>query len=234
MPSPIPAIDLIKSAMRLAGILESGETPNADETTDALATLNDVIEGWTAGTMAIWQTNNESFTTVAGQSTYTIGSGGDFNTTRPVRIESAYCTVSGVDFPIEIIDLIKYNLISLKTLQEQIVLQMVYLNDMPLGQIILWPVPSQAMPLVMSTSTSLTSIPTAATTITYPPAGARALRTSLAMALAAEYGVPVLPSLAAMHTEAIADYKRANKRKVEALYDMSLQSMPWISWQRGY
>lgn len=234
MPSPIAAVDLIQSSMRLAGILESGETATADEITDGLAVLNDVIENWTTGTLSVWQTLNESFTLIPGQSTYTIGTGGNFNTTRPVRIEGAYCTVQGVDFPIQIVDQLEFNLLSLKTQQEQIILQMVYLNDMPLGRIILWPVPSAAIPLVLSTSTSLVAVATSATSITYPPGGAKALRYTLAMELAGEFGKPVLQTVADTYRECLADFKRSMKRQVSSSYDMAIASQERAIWQRGY
>src|SRR5688572_5418628 len=132
MPSPIAAIDLIQSAARLAGILESGETMTADEANDGLSTLNDVIENWATGTLSVWQSANQAFTLVPGQSTYTIGAGADFVTTRPVRIDRCYVTLQGVDFPVEIVDTLKYDLVSLKTMQDQLPLLMVYQNDMPL------------------------------------------------------------------------------------------------------
>lgn len=234
MPSPIAAVDLIQSSMRLAGILESGETATADEINDALAVLNDVIENWTTGTLSVWQTANESFTLVPGQSTYTIGVGGDFNTARPVRIEGAYCTVQGVDFPIQIIDQLQYNLLSLKSQQEQIVLQMVYQNDMPLGRIILWPVPAAAIPLVMSTSTSLVPVATTATSIEYPPGGAKALRYTLAVELAGEFGVPVLQTVADTYRDCVADFKRSMKRQVSSNFDTAIIGPQRAIWERGY
>lgn len=233
MPSPIAAVDLIQSSMRLAGILESGETATADEINDGLAVLNDVIENWTTGTLSVWQTLNESFTLIPGQSTYTIGAGGNFNTTRPVRIEGAYCTVQGVDFPIEIVDQLEFNLLSLKTQQEQIVLQMVYLNDMPLGRIILWPVPSAAIPLVLSTSTSLVAVATSATSISYPPGGSKALRYTLAVELAGEFGTPILQTVSDTYRECVADFKRSMKRQVSSAYDMAIASQERAIWQRG-
>jgi len=52
MPSPTTAIDLINSSARLAGILASGETLTSDEANDALNVLNDVLEGWSTGTIS--------------------------------------------------------------------------------------------------------------------------------------------------------------------------------------
>lgn len=233
MPSPIAAVDLIQSAMRLGGILESGETATADEINDGLAVLNDVIENWNTGTLSIWQIANQSFSTVAGQANYTIGAGGNFNTVRPVRIQGAYCTVQGVDFPITIIDQLEYNLLPLKTQQEQIVRRLVYLNDMPLGRIILWPVPSAVVSLVLSIANQITAIPNSATVITYPPGAAKALRYTLAVELCGEFGAPVLQTVMDTYKECVADYKRANKRQVSAQFDPAFMGDGYALWQTG-
>lgn len=235
MPSPIAAVDLIQSSMQLAGILASGETPTADEINDALAVLNDVIENWTTGTLSVWQTLDQTFPLVAGQGTYTIGTGGDFNTPRPVRIESAFCIVNGAKFPIAIVD--KTELDRIATVvgdQSQIQLYMAYVNDMPLGSVILWPTPSAVTTLSLSTATSLAAVATTATTITYPPGGAKALKYTLAVELAGEFGTPVLQTVMDTYRECVADFKRANKRQVTLQFDAAFVSHPAADWRRGY
>lgn len=234
MPSPTTAIDLINSSARLAGILASGETLTADEANDALNVLNDVLEGWSTGTISAWETPNEAFTLVPGQAQYTIGPGGDFNTERPVQIEAAYTTINGVDFPIQIIDLLQYNLLSLKTLSEQIVLQMAYVNDMPLGRILMWPVPSTAVPITFGVSRIITPMASLSAAINYPQGAAKALRYTLAIELAAEFGTDVPASVRQTYEDAMADYKNANRRQVRSLYDTAIVRPTRAIWQRGY
>lgn len=219
--------------MRLAGILESGETATADEINDGLSVLNDVIEGWNTGTLSVWQSANQAFPLIAGQSTYTIGTGGDFNTPRPVRIEGAYTTVQGVDFPIRIIDQLEFNLIPLKTMQQQIPLEMVYQNDMPLGRIILWPTPSAVVNLTLSLQTQITAIPNTSTVITYPPGANKALRYTLAVELAGEFGTQVPQVVMQTYMQCVADYKRANKRQVSVQFDQAFRGDGYAFWQTG-
>lgn len=234
MPSPTTAIDLINSSARLAGILASGETLSADEANDALSVLNDVLEQMSTGTISAWQTPNEQFTLTPGQDEYTIGPGGNFDTDRPVQIEAAYTTVNGVDFPVQIIDLLQYNLLSLKTLSEQIVLQMVYINDMPLGRILLWPVPSTAVPFTIGVSRIITPLASLSTPINYPQGAAKFLRYKLAIELAAEFGQEVPSTVMVVYQEAEADYKNANRRQVRSLYDTAIVRPTRAIWQRGY
>jgi hypothetical protein len=208
--------------MKLAKILEAGETPTGEEATDALATLNDVLENWDTEPMSLWSTSNFVGATVAGQATYTIGPSGNFNTTRPSQISGGYVTFSGVDFTFDVIGQLEYNGFSLKTFQQPIPEKLLYVNDFPLGLVTLWPVPSQVLPITLTFDRLITQIPTLATAINYPPGAVKALRYALAIELATEYGSPIDTSLAAIAADSKADYKRANKSPVKANYDSAL------------
>lgn len=232
MPSSQTALQLITSSMRLIGAIATGETPTADEANDGLTALNDLMETWSTENLAIYGSANESFPTVGGQAVYTIGPAGNFNTVRPVRIASAYCTYQGVDFPIEIIGQDQYNLIPLKTQQQQVVEQLLYVPDNPLGIITLWPVPSQIITLVMSTDRVLSQVPSLATSLIFPPGYLLALKHALAILLAPDYGVSVSPEIIGVHTTAKANIKRANKQRRIAQFDVALTDPP-ITWQTG-
>lgn len=234
MPSPIQALDLIKSAMRLNGSIATGETPTDEEANDGLAVLNDMLENWSTEKLSVWQSANESFPMVPGQATYTIGAAGNFNTTRPVNIAAAYNTFGGVDFPIEIITQDDYNLINLKSMQQPVVEKLLYLNDYPLGLITLWPVPNQAGPLVLSTDRVLAFPVTLMTMLSGPPGYLKALRYCLAIEYASEFGIEVLPTVQQVAADAKADFKRANITPVTMRCDDALVNPPVALYQRGY
>lgn len=235
MPSPTTAIDLITRSMKLAKVLSSGETPTAEEATDALATLNDILENWDTEPMSVWASANDVVATVPGQATYTVGLGGNFNIDRPQTVDGAYITFQGVDYDLQIVGQLEFNQISLKTQQNPIPEWLLYVNEFPLGLITLWPVPSQALSLTLSTPRVLTQIPTTATVINYPPGAAKALRYALALELATEFGAPVDPVLAALAADSKADYKRANKQPVKAQYDAGLVGIHGTgNWRTGY
>lgn len=235
MPSPTTALDLITRSMKLAKLLAAGETPTAEEATDALATLNDVLENWDTEPLSLWANANDTVATVAGQATYTIGSGGNFNIDRPREISGAYVTLNGVDYVLDVVGQLEYNDISLKTQQQPIPEKLLYVNEFPLGLITLWPVPSQVVSLVLTTDRLLTQLANTATTINYPPGAAKALRYALAVELATEFGAPVDPALIALAADAKADYKRANKQPVKARYDAALVGIHGTgNWRTGY
>jgi len=234
MPSGITTYDFLTQAMRLVGIIATSEVPTADEINDALTMFNDLLETSSTENLFVYGSANESFNTVAGQAIYTIGVGGNFNTTRPVRIADAYCTFSGVDFPVDIIGQENYNAISLKTQQQPIIERLLYVNDNPLGLITLWPVPSQIVPLVLSTDRVLTQVANTATVLNFPPGYMIYFKHALAILLAPDYGMQVSASVAQTAVTTKANIKRANKQKVTARFDEGLGNSGPAMWQRGY
>lgn len=65
-----------------------GGTLTSPEQTHYLAKLNTFLESCSTNRLMIYQILEESFTLVIGSSAYTVGSGGNFNTTRPVKVEN--------------------------------------------------------------------------------------------------------------------------------------------------
>lgn len=219
--------------MRRGGITTAGETPTADEANDALTCLNDVLELMSTENLFVYGQVNETFPTVVGQASYTIGPAGNFNTTRPVRIEEAYCTVQGVDYPIEVIGNVEYDGIALKTDQQQIIQKLLYLNDYPLGRIYLWPTPAAVVSLVLSTDRVLTQIASLATTINLPPGYALYLECATALMILPEYGMAADSTIGAIAQATKSAIKRANKIKQVARFDAELGVGPAVSWRNG-
>jgi hypothetical protein len=75
---------------------------------------------------------------------------------------------------------------------------------------------------------------TLATSLTGPPGFLKAIRYDLAICYAAEFGIEVLPTVAAIAADAKADYKRANIAPVEMRCDDALVNPPVALYQRGY
>ena len=234
MPSPTTALKLIGGAMRLFGGVSSGEEPTPEEASDALGILNDLLEGWSLEGLSVWGSSNQTFNVSAGVATYTIGVGGTFNTNRPVNIFDAYYNWSGVDFPVEIIDQIRYNNIKLKTQQQQLIKQLLYVNENPLGVITVWPVPSTSSALTLSCGRILTQVPDLATQLAYPPGYAKALRYALAVDLAPEFGKEVSSSVLGIAKTTKGAIKVANMTTPVMQFDGVLLDDGPATWQEGY
>lgn len=237
MPSPSTALTIIEDALGLTNAVGVDQTLTADETSDCLRKLNDLIENWSTQTLAVYGQANQTFNTVATQATYTIGSGGNWATVRPVRIhEPAYATVSGVTFPYVSVNQAEYNLIDYKaqpgggTDDGQVYL---YVNEYPLGLITLWPVPNAVIPITWTIDRVITQVATAATVLTFPPGYVDAFVNNLAVRLAPLFGKQASPDVKEAAKTSLADIKRANKQPVMLGYDVALlgnRTNDWGMW----
>src|ERR1700740_2199998 len=70
------AKDIINGALRAIGALEAGETPDADQSNDALVLLNDMLAAWSNSRMMISYQTEIIFPITPSQKSYTIGPGG--------------------------------------------------------------------------------------------------------------------------------------------------------------
>lgn len=91
------ASDLITGAMRSINALEAGETPNPNDSSDALQVLNDLLDTWSADKLFVFSSNENLLTLVPGQYQYTVGNpvGGTFSGT----LVGGNATISGVTIP---------------------------------------------------------------------------------------------------------------------------------------
>lgn len=220
MPSPIFAIDLIKTALRLKGVIATSETPSAEQATDALRALNDVLETWSIESYAVVGTLPETFALVAGQSTYTIGPDGDWDTSRPPTIGGAFVTYQNVDFGLALWTLTEYMGEPIKYLEQPIPQRIVFVNTVPLAQVILYPTPSQAATITINTQGILTQVTDVNSSMILPPGYARALQYALAEEIGPQYGSPI--DLSAQARSTLALIKRANRQSPIMTFDSSL------------
>lgn len=184
--------DIIKRALRLAQVFGQGEDPTGtDEETDALAVLNSMIASWSAENLLVPALVTDSLTLTASDGEYTFGSGGDINSARPNRIEHAFVQDSGGnDYPVKVIHARDYNEITLKTTTGR-PCQLYFIPEYPLARIKLYYVPDSAETLYMDSWKPLSSLASAATTVSLPGEYQMALEYNLAVAIAPEYTQPL-------------------------------------------
>lgn len=103
--------DLITAAFVKAGI----GSPTAAQTATALISLNNMLSSW-GSEFLVPVVTREDLTLVDGTAEYTIGSGGDLDTVRPIKIANGYLKDSdGYDSSLSPMSAAEYNDISLKT-----------------------------------------------------------------------------------------------------------------------
>lgn len=91
------ALDLITGAMRSINALEAGETPSANDSSDALQVLNDLLESWSTDKLYVFASVENILAWTAGTYQYTVGNpvGGTFTGT----LVSGSPTISNVTVP---------------------------------------------------------------------------------------------------------------------------------------
>ena len=197
--------DLIRATLRLIGAISSSETPNADESGDALEALNMMLGSWGASRFLSASTGKVTHN-CNGSTSYTIGVGGDIDTTRPTAIYNAHWTSGGQDYPLSFLDYSDYQDIGIKTIgsiPEYIVLK----PDNPLSTIYLFPVPANGT-LTLDNVRPATDL-TLADDLPYPPEWIRAMKFNLAIELSPEFGFTVSPELVALAQESKAVVMRS-------------------------
>lgn len=181
------ALDIIKRSLRLIGAIPSGETATSNETDDALQALQQLIDSWSSDGIAVPYVTTESFPLVSGQSVYTYGPGGDFDSTRPIDILSAYIRNSNnSDFQITLVSRRYYNNLIRKGVSS-VPRTLWYNDEYPLGKVHIDYSPSQPYTLYMDTIKPLTTPSALTTSIVFPPGWDRALAFNLAVEMAPEY-----------------------------------------------
>jgi len=213
--------DLILAAMRRGRIIGKDQVPAPDEAADALAELNRFLDELWIDKLAVFHVLVEQFALQANKQTYTMGAGGDFNTTRPVKVVPGcrFTVANGVDRQLTV-------LTERKAWEEipykgAVAPPMVLFVDeaMPLANVSFYPVPDQAYPVFINSWGRLQNVAALATVLSLPPGYESLLLNGLAVRLAPDYGL-----------EAPASVQRAYGRVKASLalvnYELPVLSLP--------
>ena len=203
------ALQIITRAMQKSGILTKSESPAADESSDALDALNDILSSWSNDSLCIYARVTESFTLSGGTASYTIGTSQTFNTVRPIFIAEAHIRQSTTDYPVEVISDEIYQGITDKAISRGIPFWLNYTNAFPAATINLYPIPSSALTLYITSEKELTQFSTLATVVSLPPGWKKALIDALAVELSPEYGQQITPAMVAAAKESKGSIMRA-------------------------
>lgn len=209
---------LVAAALRQIGVLAAGETPEADEATDGLAAINRMLAGWSTQRLAVYARIREEFTLTANDGIYSMGSSGDFNTSRPIEIEAASIELQTpspkLEVPVRLQTFQEYAAIPDKDRTSSIPTDLWVDMTNPLLGLYLYPVPTVAEKLVLYSLKELTQISTLDTSLTFPPGYERALVFNGAVEISPEYGKSHEPSEVVIRTalESLGDIKRMNSK----------------------
>jgi hypothetical protein len=224
---PTTCLDIIRRALRLLGVLATGETPDEPIAKDAKEQLNWLIQSWVNEKLMTYYVKNELFDITAGIGTYTIGPdpSQDFNTTLPMKISSAFVrdNSSGfnLDYKLDVIPNSRYQEIFQKGILTTYPRWLLFVRSYPYGTITLWPVPNKSCQIGISQWSQFTQFVSLTDVVCLPPGFKTCLAYNLAVELAPEYGLSSdLVLRRAMETKSIL--KTINFEPVLMATDISL------------
>jgi hypothetical protein len=214
----VTARQLAYRAARHLGYAFQGASLPADLESDALDALNAMIDSWNLNRWFIpWQ-EIAVYDLVANQTSFTIGTGGDFNGTRPLRIEQANVIINTYSpvlrKPVDIVDFRQWSAVSVQAVAA--IPNILYYDGAftsGLGKVYLWPQANQAYQLELYQWHAVSQFSAITTSQSLPPGYDRALVFNLAVemfSLAPDKfqrgGFPNVQRLAREAKEAVIDY----------------------------
>lgn len=196
--------ELLTDAFIQVGVQDPSEAMDADKAAFALRELNRMIQAWQTEDLMVYTVDRSVFTLTPGKQAYTIGVGGEFVTTSPIRpgqidMVSVLVTTGSNEIPLEILNDEQWRDIVVKPTSGSYPLQMWSNGNYPLNSLYFWPIPNDAYQVVLYLWGQTNSFPDVNATVSLPQGYEDAIVPNLAVRLSPGYGMqpsPVLIQLA--------------------------------------
>lgn len=222
--------DLITDILQDLNVVGSGQTPKDADMQFVLRRANRWIDSLALENLAMYFVLRTQHTLTSGTPSYTVGTGGDINITRPDHFERAglILDIAGsplTEIPVDLITDQQWQRISVKELESPLARGIWYdrANVSGRGRIYPWPVPNVGnTAIVLYNLARLERFTSLAQEIEYPPGYELFLETNLLRFVAPAFGKAVTPDQHAEANRARAIVKRANIRPVQIGVDPAL------------
>ncbi len=222
---------LIRTALQDIGAVAKSESPTSDEMADGLMKLNFMIDAWSVRSLMVLGAVLEGFPLVAGSYVYTIGPGGNFNTSRPSAITDAYIRDgNNQDTPVDILTADEYYAIEDKAIGTGRPRGLFFdpgqtESASPVGIVYLYPAPDASAPytVYLGEQKPLTEFASLTDSVLFQPAYYEALEYNLAVRLWPQYhedGKPISARLDKFAIDSVRILEMANGRRVTATIEV--------------
>lgn len=190
--SAISARDIIKLALKEIRVLSSigGQPVDPEVEQDAFNDLNRMLESWSLENLMVPADVEESETLTANQSSYTVGSSGNFNTGRPLEIrdDAVIQDTGGTDYRVRVLTIDVYRGVANKATGGRPRF-LSYQPEFPLGIIYLYPTPDNSTDtLNYNIRGLLDSFVNVTTSVNFPPGYEQAIISNLSLLIAPRNG----------------------------------------------
>jgi hypothetical protein len=217
------ARDLVTTALLKLGVLAEGEVATAPQAMGGLRVLNSMVDAWSLEGLLVYVIDRQTFALVSGVGTYTLGPGGQWNTTplygagvkRPVQIENAWWQepVSLVEYPLNLLhDHGDYQALCSIPMSTSMPMDVWYEPSVPLGRVFIYPTPTLPANVILYLWHPWDSAVTLDSVLTLAPGYQRLLEFQLAVDLSTEYAGTLRPDITALASEAKENVQRMNTR----------------------
>lgn len=195
----------------MIGVLASSETAASSDANDGLTRLNAMIKSWGIEGLMIYKITREQFTMTSGLQAQTMGSGGTYSTTRPLKITGVSVLSGSMELPVEILTAEQWQKIPDKTTTSNYPYRVYIEGTYPLETLNLWPIPIGGTIVIysekpISTTLALTD------TLSFPDGYEECFEYNLAKRLAPEYGRQLDPVVAQLADDLKANIMRQNTK----------------------
>ena len=207
------AQQLIKTSAVKLGAIESGESLTAQEANDGLEVMNSMLDSLSIDRKYVYHIVQNSHTWPSSTTSRTIGSSGDFNTTRPERIEDGtfFRDSSNNDYQVIVTDDRKvYDQITVKGSTSTYPQILFYDKVYPLGILYVYPVPSSSLTLKLNSWQVLQNFASLTTDLALPKGYQWMIEHNLAVALESVFQLQAPQSVVREAERSLARIGRVN------------------------
>lgn len=184
--------ELLESAFKKIGLYGRGVTLSAEDLNDGIEILNDMLIEWGIEEFLHSTITNESFALIAGQGSYAIGSGADFDTVRPIKILSAFVRENNEDKELKVFTgREEYDQKIDKTAASDRPTKLHYLRSTPNGEILLTPIPNAVNTLIINSRKPFSSYSDGLDVIDLPDEYLTAIKFNLSVVIAEDFQLPI-------------------------------------------
>lgn len=199
----LTAQNVITNALRDVGVLAEGQTPSTAMAKEGLQLLQQFVDSLPIKRGLLFARSRVVLPLTSGQQVYTIGSGANLSTPRPVFLEKATCLrVSGTtnyETKVAILTQKQYAAITVKAITTGVVEAIFYdhgYTTSGFGSITVYPYPDvSGISLVLYGPVPVSGFNNLKTSYIFPPGYAEMFEFNLALRCATRYQVPELPPL---------------------------------------
>lgn len=232
------ALEIVTDSLELLQIYGAGDVISAADSGRMLSVLNDMLDSWSNLTLACFTILENSFPLVAGQQSYTIGPGGNINTTRPLKILDGPGTAyvqdfNGNNYGVSVVPRDQWNLYGNRSIliQSDFPDTLFYDPQFPLGIVNVLPVPTINYTMFFDSYQQLADLATLTATLSLPPGYKRAIVTNLAVSAKPYFKTAQIDPLIVLEAkETFGNIKRTNLRSNVAVMEPELVSRAEVSY----